>query len=109
MARTAAPWRNLRAEFGQWNSVFRGFSRLGKTGVWSRILEQVSEAPADNEGFVLVRPVAQLRGCQAYGAHEVIEVVDDALIVCGSPESICRISGPNGHSIGLRCHEPLCL
>lgn len=52
LARTGVPWRDLPAEFGEWNSVFRRFSRWGKTGVWSRILEQVSEDP-DLESVII--------------------------------------------------------
>jgi putative transposase len=52
MARTGVPWRDLPAEFGEWNSVFRRFSRWGKSGVWSRILELVSEDP-DLESVII--------------------------------------------------------
>jgi putative transposase len=45
LGRTGAPWRDLPAEFGNWNSTFRRFRRWAKNGVWSRILEKVIEAP----------------------------------------------------------------
>lgn len=45
LARTGAPWRDLPAEFGAWNSVFQRFSRWAKRGVWSRILAAVSDDP----------------------------------------------------------------
>jgi transposase len=45
MCRTGAPWRDLPEEFGEWNSVWRRFSRWAKRGVWSRILERVSDDP----------------------------------------------------------------
>lgn len=45
LARTGAPWRDLPEVFGPWNSVFRRFSRWAKRGVWSRILEAVSDDP----------------------------------------------------------------
>jgi putative transposase len=45
MCRTGAPWRDLPAEFGEWNSVWRRFSRWAKRGVWSRILEHMSDDP----------------------------------------------------------------
>jgi len=45
MAKTGAPWRDLPEEAGLWNSTFRRFSRWCKRGVWSRILEQLSDDP----------------------------------------------------------------
>jgi putative transposase len=45
LARTGAPWRDLPEAFGPWNSVFRRFSRWAKRGVWSRILEVLSDDP----------------------------------------------------------------
>lgn len=45
LGRTGAPWRDLPAEFGNWNSTFRRFRRWAKNGVWSRILETVIEDP----------------------------------------------------------------
>jgi putative transposase len=45
LGRTGAPWRDLPAEFGNWNSTFRRFRRWAKSGVWSRLLEKVIEDP----------------------------------------------------------------
>ena len=45
LGRTGAPWRDLPAEFGRWNSIYRRFWRWAKRGVWSRILEKVIEDP----------------------------------------------------------------
>ncbi len=45
VARTGAPWRDLPAEFGNWNSTFRRFRRWAKSGVWSRIFEILIEDP----------------------------------------------------------------
>ena len=39
LAKTGAPWRDLPERFGNWNSVFRRFTRWSKKGVWQRVLE----------------------------------------------------------------------
>jgi len=45
IVRTGAPWRDLPAVFGEWNSVFRRFSRWSIKGVWMRIFEAMSDDP----------------------------------------------------------------
>lgn len=53
IARTGgAPWRDLPAEFGPWNSVYRRFSRAAKRGVWQQIFE-VLAGDADFEEVFL--------------------------------------------------------
>ena len=45
IVRTGAPWRYLPAIFGNWNSVFRRFSRWSEKGVWERIFLTVADDP----------------------------------------------------------------
>jgi transposase len=45
IVRTGAPWRDLPEVFGEWNSVFRRFSRWSEKGVWSGIFETLSNDP----------------------------------------------------------------
>lgn len=42
IVRTGSPWRDLPDMFGEWNSVFRRFSRWGRKGVWQRIFDAMS-------------------------------------------------------------------
>ena len=42
IVRTGSPWRDLPEAFGDWNSVFRRFSRWSIKGVWWRIFEAMS-------------------------------------------------------------------
>src|SRR6478672_6069402 len=43
IVRTGAPWRDLPAAFGEWNSVFRRFSRWSAKGVWLRMFEALAD------------------------------------------------------------------
>ena len=45
IVRTGSPWRDLPEVFGEWNSVFRRFSRWSAKGVWWRIFEAMSDDP----------------------------------------------------------------
>jgi putative transposase len=45
LARTGAPWRDLPSEAGNWNTIWRRFSRWAKRGVWERILQALSDDP----------------------------------------------------------------
>ena len=45
MARTGAPWRDLHARFGRWNSVFRRFRRWAQKGVFESLFNALSDDP----------------------------------------------------------------
>ena len=45
MARTGAPWRDLHARFGRWNSVFRRFRRWAQNGVFESLFNALSDDP----------------------------------------------------------------
>ncbi len=45
IVRTGAPWRDLPDAFGEWNSVFRRFSRWSQKGVWWRLFAALSDDP----------------------------------------------------------------
>ena len=45
IVRTGSPWRDLPDVFGEWNSVFRRFSRWSRKGVWHRIFTAMADDP----------------------------------------------------------------
>jgi len=45
IVRTGSPWRDLPEVFGEWNSVFRRFSRWSQKGIWQRVFEALSDDP----------------------------------------------------------------
>ena len=45
IVRTGSPWRDLPEAFGEWDSVFRRFSRWSEKGVWQRNFEAMSDDP----------------------------------------------------------------
>jgi transposase len=45
IARTGAPWRDLPAPFGNWNSVFQRFRRWARKGVFECVFEALRGDP----------------------------------------------------------------
>ncbi len=45
LARTAAPWRDLPAEMGNWRTVHCRFRRWTMAGVWERLFKALAEDP----------------------------------------------------------------
>jgi transposase len=43
--RTGSPWRDLPADFGNWNSIFVRFKRWAKAGVFERAFERLLGVP----------------------------------------------------------------
>jgi len=52
IAKTGAPWRDLPERFGNWNSVFKRFSRWSEKGVWESIFKELS-SDADLEWLMI--------------------------------------------------------
>jgi len=43
IGKTGAPWRDLPARFGHWNSVWRRFDRWARKGVWERVFRELQD------------------------------------------------------------------
>lgn len=52
LLRTGAPWRDLPADYGPWQSVYTRFSRWSKSGVLQRLLEGLAQEQ-DEEGYLI--------------------------------------------------------
>jgi len=57
IAKTGAPWRDLPERFGPWGSVWKGFDRWAKKGVWKRVFEALQDP--DLEWMILVSTVVR--------------------------------------------------
>jgi putative transposase len=67
IVRTGSPWRDLPEVFGDWNSVFRRFSRWSVKGVWWRIFEAMSDDPNSEYLIVdstIIQSVTSIGKCQ---------------------------------------------
>lgn len=70
--RTGAPWRDLPAAYGPWQSVYTRFSRWSKSGVLERLLAGLAQE-RDEEGFLIdatiVRAHQDASGALKRGGH----------------------------------------
>jgi transposase len=67
--RVGCPWRDLPAEFGNWNSIFRRFRRWAMQGVFDAILETLVELGITDEWRTQMIDSTSVRGhVQAAGA-----------------------------------------
>jgi transposase len=68
IARTGAPWRDLPAELGNWNSVHRQFRRWAASGVWDVLLQALADAGGDADLLQMVdSTIIRAHHCAAGG------------------------------------------
>ena len=66
--RTGAPWRDLPAEFGDWNSIWRQFRRWADTGIWDTILEAFGGSAISDAALQMIdATVVRAHHCAAGG------------------------------------------
>ena len=67
IARSGAPWRDLPAEFGAWNSVYQRFARWSNRQVWQRVFAELAKDADFEEVFLdstIVRAHQHAAGAQ---------------------------------------------
>jgi transposase len=72
IARTGAPWRDLPAPFGNWNSVFQRFRRWARKGVFECVFEALRGDP-DFEYVIADGTISRVhqKATGAKGGHSV--------------------------------------
>ena len=52
--RTGSPWRDLPAELGNWNSVFRQYRRWTEAGTWDVMLAALAESEVSDNTIQMI-------------------------------------------------------
>jgi transposase len=63
VAKTGIPWRDLPTRFGNWDSVYKRFSRWCRKGTWQRVFEALQDP--DLEWLILDSTVVRAHPCAA--------------------------------------------
>ena len=81
IVRTGAPWRDLHAGFGNWNSVFRRFRRWAKKGVFESLFKALSDDP-DFEYAIIDGTIVRVhqKGTGARGGLKIRPSADRAAV-----------------------------
>ena len=93
ICRTGAPWRDLPAAFGKWNSVWKQFRRWCESGVWDLLLQAMADSG---------------------GALDMLQMIDSTIVRAhrcaagekteGQNQALGRSRGGFSTKIHLRCN-----
>lgn len=65
ISRTGAPWRDLPAELGNWNSVHRQYRRWTASGLWDVMLHALAEGGGDDALQMIDSTIVRAHHCAA--------------------------------------------
>jgi Transposase and inactivated derivatives len=88
IARTGAPWRDLPAELGNWNSVFRQFRRWTASGLWDVMLEALADGGGEADLLQMIdSTIVRAHHCAAGGRGGLAAMVLAARAVASRASS----------------------
>jgi transposase len=91
IVRTGSPWRDLPEAFGEWNSVFRRFSRWSTKGVWLRMFTALADDP-DFEYLIIDSTIVRAHQ-HASGAKGGLKIRPSVGRAAASPETPTQHDG----------------
>jgi transposase len=99
MMRTGAPWRDLPAELGEWNSVWRQFRRWADSGVWDAILEALGGSAVSDTALQMIdATIIRAHHCAAGGKGGFRETRSAARAAGSRPRSTRAPTPPDCRS-----------
>lgn len=98
IARTGAGWRDLPAEFGKWNSVWKQFRRWALSGVFDIMLKGFADSGGDADMLQMIdstvirahRCAAGIKGGRKIRRSAAPAAASPPRSTCGSTPTGCR-------------------